>query len=860
MDCVEKKIRSIAFLLSLLAASGFISTIGYADQFGDFTYTEHADHIEITDFPTSFFGAVIIPESIVGKPVTIIGDSAFSGCSFVSSISIPKSVVSVGSSAFSNCVNLLSITLPDGITSISNGTFNSCERLSSFNIPESVTSIGDHAFSSCVRLNSLTIPSSVVSIGKSAFIYCSSLTSIVLPDGITSIQDFTFFNCSGLSSISLPNSITSIGILALAGCSSLSSIEIPSDVVSIGSSVFDSCFGLTSIVIPNKVSTIGSFAFVNCINLSSIEIPDSVVSLGVGAFKNCFSISSIDLPNSISTIEHALFEKCTNLTTIHIPEGVQSIGSEAFKECSKLSSINIPDNVTSIGLEAFFNCSELASLSLPENVGSIGRRAFENCAKLKEINIPSGIASIDFSTFRGCSSLSELVIPSSVSSTGLNAFSQCSSLSKITFLGDAPTVSGPEVLFADTPATVYYLTTKDGFTSPTWQGRPVSGIDPLPFFTEQPSSTSVEDGMPASFMSNADGFFTPSLQWQRKTLGSESWINIVDDAIFSGSETIELTLSSALLAMSGDQFRCKAENSEGSTISNIATLTVTIPLTPPSFQSHPLPFEANEGLPSSFAVEVSGNPNPNLNWQRKAAGGEEWETIFDNGLYSHTKFAQLVITTSTLEMSGDQFRCKAENSEGISTSEPAILIVIAESESPVFKEHPSSSLVKHGESVMMRASAEGEPPLSYKWQLQMPGSYNWIDLSNDEIYKNVDTNEMEIANVTFDMSGRNFRCVAIDSIGTSFSNTALLSVTPLFPITNLEIDLNDHIISTPSLPGWSFQLQYKVDLRNDTWSDVGEPIIGDGNYLQITHYDCVKLGTLFYRIIAINAGNNQSGL
>ena len=201
------------------------------------------------------------------------------GCS-TSVIPADGSVTSIGDSAFFGCSSLTSIVIPDSVTSIGGDAFYGCSSLTGITIPDSVTSIGSFAFSGCSSLTGITIPDSVTSIGSQAFYGCSSLTSIAIPDSVTSIGGFAFYGCSSLTSILVAEGnkvyhsagnclIETASKTLILGCST-SVIPVDGSVTSIENSAFDGCSSLTSIVIPDSVTSIGGGAFYGCDSLTTV--------------------------------------------------------------------------------------------------------------------------------------------------------------------------------------------------------------------------------------------------------------------------------------------------------------------------------------------------------------------------------------------------------------------------------------------------------------------------------------------------------------------------------------------------------------------------------------------------------------
>ncbi len=278
---------------------------------------------------SAFLRCSSLTKIIIPSSVTSIGNAAFSNCGSLKNIAvnnsseyyvsvdgtlynknrtqlvchpaggnqtkfvIPCDVTNIGDSAFSGCSSLTSITIPDSVTSIGDSAFSGCSSLTSIIIPSSVTNIGVYVFCDCNSLKSIIILGSVTSIGDSAFSRCKSLTSITIPDSVTSIGALAFYGCRSLTSISLPNSVTSIGNFAFSWCESLTSITVPDSVTSIGGGAFSLCESLTSITIPDNMTSIGDSAFWGCSSLTSITISDSLMSIGDSAFSGCSSLDTV---------------------------------------------------------------------------------------------------------------------------------------------------------------------------------------------------------------------------------------------------------------------------------------------------------------------------------------------------------------------------------------------------------------------------------------------------------------------------------------------------------------------------------------------------------------------------------------
>ena len=186
----------------LVSVENSFSSPNYAfadEEEGDYTYTVSDGQATITRY-NGTGGAVVIPSTLGGYPVTAIGEFSFDTIPAVTSVTIPDSVTSIGNSAFA-CTGITNVTIPDNVTYLEKYAFYGCTELEHVTIGSGLTSISESLFSGCSSLESVSIPSGVASIGRCAFADCASLSYAVIPGSVSSIDEYAFDGCSALENL-----------------------------------------------------------------------------------------------------------------------------------------------------------------------------------------------------------------------------------------------------------------------------------------------------------------------------------------------------------------------------------------------------------------------------------------------------------------------------------------------------------------------------------------------------------------------------------------------------------------------------------------------------------------------------------
>ena len=195
--------------LFIIGLNAFIGLAVHAQ----YLYQTNSDNtLTITSYTGTSDGALTLPISAYGLPVTGIAENAFYDV-MITSVTIPAGITNLEEPPFGDCIFLNSISVDpanprfvsvDGILFNKNQTrliqYPPHKSGTSYVIPRGVTALGADAFASSDYLKSISIPDGVAEIGSGAFFFIN-LTTITIPASVNFIGDYAFEDDANLVSV-----------------------------------------------------------------------------------------------------------------------------------------------------------------------------------------------------------------------------------------------------------------------------------------------------------------------------------------------------------------------------------------------------------------------------------------------------------------------------------------------------------------------------------------------------------------------------------------------------------------------------------------------------------------------------------
>ncbi|MBN2653196.1 MAG: leucine-rich repeat protein [Spirochaetales bacterium] len=393
------------------------------------------------DLSNSDMQSITVPEIANEKPVTHIGDNAFSSFSRITTVTLPQSITKIENYAFSNCSLLKTITINAKEPPTADRSFLTLTNaLAEIRVPdESVEKYrNDKTWGKFAdKICGLSWPSSTIEKDglKYTANYIEKSWSVSVAAGFSDeyLRIPAEFN-------SWP--VANMGANETTNIQSFHTIEIPTSITKIDANAFAAAAKLEYIMLdPTTPPAFGSFAVGT--NVKEIRVPMGTYEAYINdsmwknyANKICeyglpspsIELGDIRLVADYKTKTWTVYGNNINAEEITIPSffdsrenaeddginwQVTKIGSKAFFEYRNLKKVIIPEGIVEIGEHAFYNCVTLTDVTLPESLETIGDYAFCLILGQEKIKIGSKIKSIGkvaFKTTPDESKIKELTI------------------------------------------------------------------------------------------------------------------------------------------------------------------------------------------------------------------------------------------------------------------------------------------------------------------------------------------------------------------------------------------------------------------------------------------------------------------
>ena len=295
-----------------------------AESFLTYTLSPDGKEYYVSGYTGEVVDELVIPAEYQGKPVTKIGDNAFSSNLNIKNVKLPDTIVEIGYECFTSS-SIENIIIPDSVTYIAPYAFEFCYKLKKVVLSKNVNVIESQTFDSCTELTEVIIPDGKLEcISYHAFNGCTKLEKINIPDSVRKIESNAFTNTKIVNDKSFwENGALYIGNHLMATDDTIGEMyRVKQGTVHISYSAFANRANLGSIFIPKTVKAISDNAFLNCSALAFLFYESTVDDFNKINFNN----NEYSLENTVVILEAAgagIPAKPTVNSVTNVANGVQ---------------------------------------------------------------------------------------------------------------------------------------------------------------------------------------------------------------------------------------------------------------------------------------------------------------------------------------------------------------------------------------------------------------------------------------------------------------------------------------------------------------------------------------------------------
>ncbi len=218
-----------------------------------------------------------------------------------------------------------------------------------------------------------------------------------------------------------------------------------------------------------------------------------------------------------------------------------------------------------------------------------------------------------------------------------------------------------------------------------------------PLITNQPSNATICEGNPSSFSITASGMGIITYQWQINC--GSGWIDLVNDATYSGVTSNSLQISNTPLSINTCQFQCVVRNNGGLfAISNAASLTVNPTYSAGiTIQAHDNP-ACTHSLVSFTSSPVAGGSAPAYQWY-----------LNGNPISGATNSTY----SNVLLSNGNEIQCRLTSNETCILNNPAMSNIITMQISPIPNAEAGTTTTYYNTPVQIGDAISGPGTISW---------------------------------------------------------------------------------------------------------------------------------------------------